>query len=174
MESGWPATNSAESKPLLLTEQSSIHWLRAGYKVQACQWTEALKSDGNMSAVPTDLQYTKDHEWVRDLGDGVIAVGITDYAQGSLGDVTFVELPDLGSRFEEGDAFGVVESVKAASDLYMPVAGEVIEINEALADAPETVNSDPYGAAWMIRVRVDENASREGLMDPAAYGAIVD
>ena len=126
-----------------------------------------------MSSVPADLQYTKDHEWVRDMGDGVMAVGITDYAQGSLGDVTFVELPDVGSRFEQGDAFGVVESVKAASDLYMPVSGEVIEINEALTDAPETVNSDPYGAAWMIRIRVDTDASGAALMDPAAYGEIV-
>ena len=118
------------------------------------------------------LLYTKDHEWARIDAD-VATIGITDYAQGSLGDITFVELPEIDESFDSGDTFGVVESVKAASDLYMPVAGTVVQVNEALADAPETVNADPYGEAWMIRISLNEPASIDSLLDPAAYAEIV-
>lgn len=125
-----------------------------------------------MSTIPEALRYTKDHEWVRPEPDGSVTIGITDFAQNSLGDVTFVELPEPGTRFEAGDAFGVVESVKAASDLYMPVAGTVVAVNESLPDAPECVNSDPFGAAWMVRVQPDDPNAPETLMDASAYAAI--
>src|SRR6187455_2164493 len=101
---------------------------------------------------PSELLYATTHEWVSSDGDQII-VGISDYAQHALGDVVFVELPEVGSTLEQGQSFGAVESVKAASDVYAPVSGEVIEINEALVDAPETVNSDPYAAGWMIKLR---------------------
>ena len=126
-----------------------------------------------MSAIPAQLRYTKDHEWVQDLGDGTVLVGITDYAQTSLGDVTFVDLPAVGEHFDAGATFGVVESVKAASDLFMPAAGEVVEINEALASSPETVNREPYGAAWMLKVKLDDPAALADLMDAGAYRSIV-
>ena len=103
--------------------------------------------------VPGDLQYTKTHEWVRREGD-TATVGITDHAQDELGDVVFIELPEEGASFGAGDAFGTIESVKAVSDLYAPVGGEVVEVNEALNDAPEKVNEDPYGEGWFIRLRV--------------------
>jgi glycine cleavage system H protein len=104
-------------------------------------------------SVPGDLQYTKTHEWVRREGD-TATVGITDHAQDELGDVVFIELPEEGASFGAGDAFGTIESVKAVSDLYAPVGGEVVEVNEALNDAPEKVNEDPYGEGWIIRLRV--------------------
>jgi glycine cleavage system H protein len=126
-----------------------------------------------MSSIPENLKYTKDHEWVRVEENGTITIGITDYAQNSLGDITFVELPEVDDSFEAGDSFGVVESVKAASDLYMPVQGRVVAINDELTGTPETVNSDPYGEAWMIRLKVDDASSLDGLMDAAAYGQIV-
>lgn len=115
---------------------------------------------------PADLQYAKSHEWLKVEGD-TATVGITDYAQHALGDIVFVELPDVGSSFEAGAAFGVVESVKAASDIYLPAGGEVIEINEALLDTPETVNTDPYGAGWLVKIKLDGAPS--GLLDPTAY-----
>lgn len=127
-----------------------------------------------MSQIPENLKYTKDHEWLRMETDGTAVIGVTDYAQNSLGDVTFVELPETGDHFDIGESFGVVESVKAASDLYMPVAGTVSAVNEALADTPESVNSDPYGDAWMVRIQPDDPAALEALMDAAAYGEIVD
>jgi glycine cleavage system H protein len=118
---------------------------------------------------PPELLYASSHEWVSSDGDQII-VGISDYAQQALGDVVFVELPEVGSTLEQGQTFGAVESVKAASDLYAPVGGEVIEVNEALVDAPETVNSDPYGAGWMIKLRAsDFEGERGSLMDAAAY-----
>lgn len=118
---------------------------------------------------PQDCLYNKSHEWVRADGDQVI-IGISDYAQHSLGDVVFAELPDVGRTLSKGESFGVVESVKAASDVYAPVSGEVIEINEALLDAPETLNSDPYGEGWMIKLRAsDLEAEQSGLLDAAAY-----
>jgi glycine cleavage system H protein len=108
-------------------------------------------------AVPKELQYTKTHEWVR-REDDVATVGITEHAQDELGDVVFVELPEKGASFGTGDAFGIVESVKAVSDLYAPVGGEVVEVNEALNDAPEKINEEPYGDGWIIRLRVSEEA----------------
>lgn len=127
-----------------------------------------------MSSIPENLKYTKDHEWVRIEDNGYITVGITDYAQNSLGDVTFVELPEADDTFDAGESFGVVESVKAASDLYMPVAGKVMEVNDSLPDTPESVNSDPYGEAWMIRIEVEEKAALENLLDAAAYKEFAD
>ena len=103
-------------------------------------------------SVPGDLQYTKSHEWVRTEGD-TATIGITDHAQDELGDVVFVELPDEGDTFDAGDSFGTVESVKAVSDLYAPVGGEVVEVNSALDDAPEKINEDPYGEGWIIKLR---------------------
>ena len=119
-------------------------------------------------SIPNELKYTSDHEWVRVEGEDFV-IGITDHAQDSLGDVTFVELPDIGARFEDKAVFGVVESVKAASDLYMPVTGEVIEVNNSLNDSPENVNSDPYGNGWMIKIRPDQADSIGSLLDADAY-----
>jgi len=124
-----------------------------------------------MSKIPADLKYTEDHEWLRTEGDGNATIGITDHAQSSLGDITFVELPAVGDRLTRGDTFGTVESVKAASDLYAPVTGEVVAINEALEDDPEQVNSDPYGTGWMIKIRIE--GEPESLLDAAAYEAIL-
>jgi len=118
--------------------------------------------------VPTDRRYTKAHEWVRAEGD-LATVGITQYAADQLGDVVFVELPEVGRALDQFAAFGVIESVKAVSDLYAPVAGDVAEANGALADAPELVNKDPFGAGWMIRIRVSDGAQFDGLLDAAAY-----
>jgi glycine cleavage system H protein len=114
------------------------------------------------------MHFTKDHEWVRLEGD-IATVGITKHAADQLGDVVFVEVPDTGKTVTKGDGFAVVESVKAASDVYAPVAGEVIEGNAALADAPETVNADPEGAGWFAKIKVSDAAATEGLMDRAAY-----
>jgi len=108
-------------------------------------------------SVPGELQYTKSHEWIR-LEDDIATVGITDHAQEELGDVVFIELPEQGASFGAGDSFGIVESVKAVSDLYAPVGGEVVEVNEALNDAPEKINEDPYGDGWMIRLRFSDEA----------------
>lgn len=118
---------------------------------------------------PSDLLYASTHEWASSDGDQII-VGISDYAQHALGDVVFVELPEVGSTLEQGQSFGAVESVKAASDVYAPVSGEVIEVNETLVDAPETVNSDPYESGWMIKLRArDFEGERGSLMDAIAY-----
>ena len=122
--------------------------------------------------VPSDLRYTRDHEWVRIDGDEV-TVGITAYAADQLGDIVFVELPDTGRALEGAKAFGVVESVKAVSDLFAPVAGEVVATNDALAGGPELVNSDPYGDGWMIRIRVADAAELDDLLDADAYDALV-
>ena len=119
-------------------------------------------------SIPNELKYTSDHEWVKMEGSDFV-IGITDHAQDSLGDVTFVELPEIGARFEDKAVFGVVESVKAASDLYMPVTGEVIEVNDSLNDSPENVNSDPYGNGWMIKIRPDQADSIGSLLDADAY-----
>jgi glycine cleavage system H protein len=123
-------------------------------------------------SVPTDLQYTRDHEWVRLEGD-VATVGITQYAADQLGDIVFVELPDVGRDLDAAKAFGVVESVKAVSDLYAPIAGEVVEVNDGLTGAPELVNSDPYGAGWMIKVRLAADAAPPDLLEPGAYDDLV-
>ena len=119
-------------------------------------------------SIPNELKYTSDHEWVKMEGSDFV-IGITDHAQDSLGDVTFVELPEIGARFEDKAVFGVVESVKAASDLYMPVTGEIIEVNDSLNDSPEKVNSDPYGNGWMIKIRPDQADSIGSLLDADAY-----
>ena len=121
-----------------------------------------------MANVPEDLHYSKDHEWIRMEGD-TGTVGITDHAQHSLGDVVYVELPKPGDRFAAHEVFGSVESVKAVSELYCPVAGEVTEVNESLADDAEKVNSDPYGAAWMIRLRVSDPGEVDKLMSAVEY-----
>jgi len=123
-----------------------------------------------MSNIPASLKYTTDHEWLRLEEDGTGLIGITDHAQDSLGDITFVELPDEGAHFSAGDTFGVVESVKAASDLYMPVDAEVLEINEQLLEAPEAVNDDPYGNGWMVKVRLGGDTGT--LLSPEAYADI--
>jgi glycine cleavage system H protein len=120
---------------------------------------------------PSDLQYTRSHEWIRIEGDQA-TVGITDYAQDALGDVVYVELPEVGASFEAGATFGAVESVKAASDLYLPVAGEVLEVNSALIDQPEVLNSDPYGEGWMLKIRVAPGVG--ALMSAGAYEKYVD
>ncbi len=126
-----------------------------------------------MSQVPADLRYTKEHEWIRMRPDGTAEIGITDHAQSALGDVTYVDLPKVGAKFAAGDTFGTVESVKAASDLYAPVACEVIESNSALDGAPDLVNREPYAGAWMIRVRLADPSSVSGLLDAAAYAAVL-
>ncbi len=126
-----------------------------------------------MSSVPDDLRYTKDHEWLKPAGDGTALVGITDYAQTSLGDIVYVELPKPGAKFAAGATFGVVESVKAASDLFMPVAAEVIEANSTLESMPELVNEVPYGAGWMLKVKLTDPAAAEKLLDAAAYAKLI-
>ena len=122
--------------------------------------------------VPPDLRYTKDHEWVRVDGDEA-TVGITDFAAKQLGDIVFVELPETGKTLSQFAAFGVVESVKAVSDLYAPISGEVAAANDALAGAPELVNSDPFGNGWMIRVKLADPSEVEGLLAPDAYDALI-
>ncbi|MEJ2346348.1 MAG: glycine cleavage system protein GcvH [Gammaproteobacteria bacterium] len=124
-----------------------------------------------MSNVPADLKYTKSHEWVKVLDDGSVLVGVTDHAQDLLGDMVYVEVPEVGRALEAEEACAVVESVKAASDVYSPVAGEVVEGNEALADAPETVNSDPYGEGWLMKLKPANAGDLDQLMDAAAYQA---
>ncbi len=121
-------------------------------------------------SVPGDLQYTKSHEWVRTESD-TATVGITDHAQDELGDVVFVELPDEGATFDAGDSFGTVESVKAVSDLYAPVGGEVVEVNSALNDAPEKINEDPYGEGWIIKLRTSGEAD---LLSPEEYEKVLE
>lgn len=120
---------------------------------------------------PADLQYAKTHEWIRIEGDEA-TIGISDYAQDSLGDVVYVELPDVGAAFEAGESFGAIESVKAASEVYMPVAGEVIATNQSVVDAPELLNSDSYGAAWLVKIKVAEGVG--ALMSAEAYEKFVD
>lgn len=123
-----------------------------------------------MSNIPADLRYTKSHEWVRVESDGTMTIGITDHAQAELGDLVFVEVPDVDRELKVGDACAVVESVKAASDVYAPVSGKVVAVNEKLADAPETLNDDPYGEGWLFRLEGD-TAQAEQLLDADAYGA---
>ena len=127
-----------------------------------------------MSNIPSDLKYSKSHEWVKDNGDGTATVGVTDHAQGLLGDMVFVEVPEAGTTFSAGDDAAVVESVKAASDVYSPVSGEVTEGNEALDDAPETINSDAFGEGWIYKIKLSDASELDGLMDATAYQALVD
>ncbi len=125
-------------------------------------------------SIPSDLRYTKEHEWIRILDDGTVKIGITHFAQYALGDVVYVEVPELGGRVEKGDTFGVVESVKSVSDLFGPVDGEVVERNESLWDNPERINSTPYTDGWLLRLKLDDAAQFETLMDAAAYTAFVE
>jgi glycine cleavage system H protein len=121
-------------------------------------------------SVPQDLQYTRSHEWVRTEGD-TATVGITDHAQDELGDVVFVELPDEGATFDAGESFGTVESVKAVSDVYAPVGGEVVEVNSSLEDAPEKINDDPYGEGWLVKLRTSGEAD---LLSPEEYEKVAE
>lgn len=123
--------------------------------------------------LPTELKYASSHEWLRLEADGTITVGITDHAQNLLGDVVYVELPKVGTDLEQEGTAGVVESVKSASDVYAPIAGQIIAINETLADAPETVNSEPYGAGWFFRIQPRDVKDLEHLLDAAGYAAEV-
>ena len=122
-----------------------------------------------MSNVPTNRKYAKSHEWVLDNGDGTVTIGISDHAQELLGDVVFVELPEVGSVIEAGAEFSLVESVKAASDIYAPVSGEVVAVNETLEDAPESVNEDPFESAWIAKVKMSDASELDNLLDAAAY-----
>ena len=124
------------------------------------------------SKVPAELKYTEEHEWAKKDGD-LVVVGITDHAQGALGDVVFLELPEPGRKLVKGQAFGVVESVKAVSDLYAPLDGEVVEVNQAAIDAPEGLNKDPYGAAWLLKVKPARSADFDALLDAAGYEAVL-
>ena len=126
-----------------------------------------------MSEVPSELKYTDSHEWLRTEDDGLITVGISDHAQALLGDLVFVELPEAGTEFVAGDECCVVESVKAASDVYMPISGEIIEVNEALADEPEMINSSPYDSGWLLKVKPSAN-ELDDLMDADAYLAEIE
>lgn len=127
-----------------------------------------------MSEIPSDLRFSESHEWVSHEEDGVVKIGITDHAQEQLGDLVFVELPEEGATFGQGDACAVIESVKAASDIYTPVSGEVIAVNQAIVDAPEIINNDPYGDGWLFSVKLEDAAEVEGLMDADGYGAHIE
>jgi glycine cleavage system H protein len=122
-----------------------------------------------MSEIPSELLYRESHEWVRYDEDGTATVGISDHAQAQLGDMVFIELPEPGMSYEQGDACAVVESVKAASDVYAPLTGEIIETNSALEDSPELVNSDPYGDGWLFRMQLSDPSELDGLLDAEAY-----
>lgn len=126
-----------------------------------------------MSNIPADLRYAKSHEWLRLEHDGSVVIGITDYAQNSLGDITYVQMPKVGAALKAGETFGVVESVKAASDLYAPVAGTVIGTNSKLEATPETVNQSPYGDGWMLKLKPADPASVSALLDAGAYGKLI-
>ncbi len=126
-----------------------------------------------MSEIPSELRYTKSHEWIRTMDDGYLEVGITQHAQEMLGDMVFVELPEVGSTLGGGEDCAVVESVKAASDVYAPVAGEIVEVNDLLRDAPETVNNDPYGDGWLFRMRPIDEGELDELLDAEGYTGVV-
>lgn len=125
-----------------------------------------------MSEIRNELKYVASHEWIRDEGDGTVTIGITDHAQDLLGDVVFVELPEVGAEVSAGDDTGVVESVKAASDVYAPVSGEVVEVNAQLEDSPELVNSDPYGDGWFFRVKLSDPSELNDMLDADAYNEL--
>lgn len=122
-----------------------------------------------MSNIPADLRYATSHEWLRDEGNGIYALGITDYAQDKLGDVVFVEVPEEGAEVSAGDSVAVVESVKAASDIYTPVSGVIVEVNSSLEDAPEQVNEDPYENGWFFKIKISDQEEIEDLMDADSY-----
>ncbi|MEJ2645031.1 MAG: glycine cleavage system protein GcvH [Gammaproteobacteria bacterium] len=127
-----------------------------------------------MSDLPADLKYTKTHEWLRAESDGSITVGITEHAQDQLGDMVYVELPDTGRSVSVDEACAVVESVKAASDVYAPIAGEIVAVNEELADSPEKVNQSPYGDGWLLRIKPESANALDSMLDAAAYQAVLD
>lgn len=127
-----------------------------------------------MSTIPNDLKYASSHEWVRKESDGTYTIGITEHAQELLGDMVFVELPEAGSSVNAGDDVAVVESVKAASDVYTPLTGEVVAINEVLEDAPETVNNDPFNDGWLFRIKASDEAELDDLLDAEGYQAVID
>ena len=122
-----------------------------------------------MSQVPENFKYAQSHEWVSEPKDGVVLVGISDFAQESLGDVTFIELPEVGDALVLGESFGAVESVKAASELYAPVSGKVLEVNDQLQESPDLVNSDPYGQGWMVKVEIEGSSSMDSLLSAEEY-----
>ena len=126
-----------------------------------------------MSNIPQELKYASSHEWIRSEGNGVYTVGITEHAQDLLGDMVFVELPDVGDAVAQGDDVAVAESVKAASDIYAPISGEILAVNEALNDSPETVNSAPYTDGWMFQIKASDEAEVAGLLDAAGYAASI-
>ena len=127
-----------------------------------------------MSNVPADLKYARSHEWLRTLADGVVEMGISDHAQQALGDLVFVEVPAVGRTLQQGEACAVVESVKAASDVYAPVAGTVVAVNEALAQSPELINQDPYTGGWILRLKLGPQPAAHDLLDAEAYAALAD
>jgi len=127
-----------------------------------------------MSDLPGDLLYTNDHEWLRREDDGSVTIGITDHAQSALGDLVYVELPEVGLDIEEAGEMAVVESVKAASDVYAPISGSIVAVNEALADDPEKINSDPYGDGWIVRVQPSDTIDESALMSPDDYQTFID
>jgi len=127
-----------------------------------------------MSNIPSELKYATSHEWVRNEGDGIVTVGITEHAQDLLGDMVFVELPEVGETVSAGDDVAVAESVKAASDIYAPVSGEIIEVNEELEDSPELVNSDPFGDGWLFKVKLEDVSELDSLLDAEGYEASID
>ncbi len=127
-----------------------------------------------MSELPGDLQYTKEHEWLRREDDGSVTIGITDHAQSALGDLVYVELPEVGQDLDLDGEMAVVESVKAASDVYAPITGSVLAVNEGLADDPEKINSDPYGEGWIVRLQPAGEIDESGLMSPDDYQALLD
>ncbi|MEE4360569.1 MAG: glycine cleavage system protein GcvH [Pseudomonadales bacterium] len=127
-----------------------------------------------MSSIPSDLSYARTHEWARREEDGTVTIGITDHAQDALGDVVFVELPEVDTHLNAGDEAGVVESVKAASDIYAPLSGTVIAVNTALEDAPEKINSDPYGEGWFFRLRLADAGELDELLDAEAYSEVAE
>ena len=127
-----------------------------------------------MSEIPGDLKFLKSHEWARVEGDGKVTIGISDHAQGLLGDLVYVELPNVGERYEAGTACAVVESVKAASDVYAPISGKVVEVNAALSDKPETINEDAYGDGWIFVLEAEEPEQLNELLDPDAYAELLE
>jgi glycine cleavage system H protein len=126
-----------------------------------------------MSTIPSELKYTKEHEWIRDNGDGTATVGITDFAQGELGDIVFVDISSLNEDVDKDGSFGTIEAVKTVSELFMPVSGTVVEVNDALENDPELVNNDPYGDGWLVKIKLSDPSQLAALLDAEAYGQII-
>jgi glycine cleavage system H protein len=126
-----------------------------------------------MSSIPSELKYTKEHEWIRNNSDGTATVGITDFAQGELGDIVFVDISSLNEDVDQDASFGTIEAVKTVSELYMPVSGTIVEINDALENDPELVNNDPYGDGWLVKIRMNDPSQFDALLDADSYGQII-